>query len=84
MYMQCIYTSVTPSYVIFIVYAIHVFSNIGTGTGKTLSFVLPILERMSGEGVSMRFERGRPPCTLVMAPTRELANQVSVCIYTCN
>ena len=47
----------------------------GTGTGKTLSFVLPLLERMSADGL-IRSERGRPPCTLVMAPTRELANQV--------
>ena len=48
---------------------------VGTGTGKTLSFVLPLLERMSVDGL-VRSERGRPPCTLVMAPTRELANQV--------
>ena len=48
---------------------------VGTGTGKTLSFVLPLLERMSVDGL-IRSERGRPPCTLVMAPTRELANQV--------
>ena len=52
---------------------------LGTGTGKTLSFVLPILEHMSAGG-QIRSERGRPPCTLVMAPTRELANQVSECL----
>lgn len=55
--------------------------SIGTGTGKTLSFVLPILERMAVEG-SIRSGRGRPPCTLVMAPTRELANQVDACMCT--
>ena len=46
-----------------------------TGTGKTLSFVLPLLERMLAEGV-VRSEWGRPPTVLVLAPTRELANQV--------
>ena len=50
-----------------------------TGTGKTLSFVLPLLERLAaGEGSEggLRKLRGRPPAVLVMAPTRELANQV--------
>ena len=46
-----------------------------TGTGKTLSFVLPLLERLVAEG-ELRKSRGRPPVVLVMAPTRELANQV--------
>ena len=60
-----------------------------TGTGKTLSFVFPLLERLAGEQGSeggLRKLRGRPPVVLVMAPTRELANQVygdisSFCIY---
>ena len=46
-----------------------------TGTGKTLSFVLPLLEQLVAEG-ELRKSRGRPPVVLVMAPTRELANQV--------
>ena len=46
-----------------------------TGTGKTLSFVLPLLEKLTAEG-EVRKARGRPPVVLVMAPTRELANQV--------
>ncbi len=45
-----------------------------TGTGKTLSFVLPLLEKLFKEGISNN--RGRPPMVLVMAPTRELVNQV--------
>ena len=59
----------------------HVYDNadvIGqarTGTGKTLSFALPIIERLSAEGM-VRTERNRPPIVLVMAPTRELASQV--------
>lgn len=46
-----------------------------TGTGKTLSFVLPLLEKLASEG-GIKKLKGRPPCVLVMAPTRELANQV--------
>jgi ATP-dependent RNA helicase RhlE len=45
-----------------------------TGTGKTASFVLPILQRLSadtGHGTS------RAPRALVLAPTRELAAQVA-------
>lgn len=52
------------------------FADIGTGTGKTLSFVLPLLERLSAEGPT-RIYQGRPPLLLVMAPTRELAIQVN-------
>lgn len=49
-----------------------------TGTGKTLAFALPILERLG----KLRQEQGRKPrgegpgC-IVLAPTRELAKQVS-------
>eukprot|EP00731_Ephydatia_muelleri_P005718 Em0002g1894a len=59
----------------------HVYDNadvIGqarTGTGKTLSFALPIIERLSAEGM-VRTDRNRAPIVLVMAPTRELASQV--------
>eukprot|EP00730_Choanoeca_flexa_P018423 TRINITY_DN8957_c0_g1_i1.p1 TRINITY_DN8957_c0_g1~~TRINITY_DN8957_c0_g1_i1.p1 ORF type:complete len:746 (+),score=242.38 TRINITY_DN8957_c0_g1_i1:87-2324(+) len=44
-----------------------------TGTGKTLSFTLPTVELLLKEN---RSQRGRKPRALVMAPTRELANQV--------
>ncbi len=44
-----------------------------TGTGKTASFVLPILQRLgAGEG-----QRTGAPRALVLAPTRELAAQVA-------
>lgn len=39
-----------------------------TGTGKTAAFLLPIIEKQSG--ISLR------PSVLVMAPTRELAQQI--------
>lgn len=44
-----------------------------TGTGKTLSFALPLVEVMTKKPLSTR---GRAPRVLVMAPTRELARQV--------
>lgn len=50
---------------------------LGTGTGKTLSYVLPILEKIYAES-AVKSVRGRPPCTLVMTPTRELALQVRI------
>lgn len=40
-----------------------------TGTGKTAAFALPILQRLLEEP-------GRGPFVLVLAPTRELANQI--------
>lgn len=43
-----------------------------TGCGKTLAFVLPIVERLS----KMPRGRGRAPSVIVLAPTRELAKQV--------
>jgi ATP-dependent RNA helicase DDX21 len=47
-----------------------------TGTGKTLSFALPIVERLMKDHRVTITKRGRKPHVLVMAPTRELANQV--------
>jgi len=49
---------------------IDVLGQARTGTGKTASFVLPILERMATPG------RGGGPRALVLVPTRELAVQV--------
>eukprot|EP01147_Barroeca_monosierra_P003166 gene3166-5909_t len=51
-----------------------VFGKARTGTGKTLSFTLPVVERLLAEQIHQR--RGRQPRVLVMAPTRELAIQV--------
>ncbi len=46
-----------------------------TGTGKTAAFALPLLQRLSSIG-----GKG-PPKALVLAPTRELATQVSEAIH---
>lgn len=41
-----------------------------TGTGKTAAFLLPIIERLQ--------RTGEQPSVLIMAPTRELAQQIDV------
>ncbi|KAB1271077.1 Nucleolar RNA helicase 2 [Camelus dromedarius] len=46
-----------------------------TGTGKTFSFAIPLIEKLQGELQDRK--RGRAPQVLVLAPTRELASQVS-------
>ena len=46
-----------------------------TGSGKTVAFGLALARGLLGE--APRFERAGPPLALVIAPTRELALQVS-------
>ncbi|MFC4949671.1 DEAD/DEAH box helicase [Pseudonocardia sp. GCM10023141] len=46
-----------------------------TGTGKTAAFALPILQRLAEQRTTRN--RGDAPFALVLAPTRELALQVS-------
>uniref|UniRef100_UPI003AABA803 nucleolar RNA helicase 2 n=1 Tax=Centroberyx gerrardi TaxID=166262 RepID=UPI003AABA803 len=46
-----------------------------TGTGKTFSFAIPLVEKLQGD--SGEWSRGRAPKVLVLAPTRELAIQVN-------
>jgi ATP-dependent RNA helicase DeaD len=48
-----------------------------TGTGKTAAFALPALERLAAGGGS----GGKAPSVLVLAPTRELATQVSEAMH---
>jgi superfamily II DNA/RNA helicase len=49
-----------------------------TGSGKTLAFSLPLVARLAGLVPSTAAGRARPgaPRGLVLAPTRELANQI--------
>ncbi len=44
-----------------------------TGTGKTASFVLPMLQRLFSKPQP---KAGNKPCALILAPTRELAIQI--------
>ncbi|KTG05412.1 hypothetical protein cypCar_00029125 [Cyprinus carpio] len=46
-----------------------------TGTGKTFSFAVPLVEKLQGAADDRR--RGRAPTVLVLTPTRELAIQVA-------
>ncbi|NXX75566.1 DDX21 helicase, partial [Urocolius indicus] len=46
-----------------------------TGTGKTFSFAVPLIEKL--QSVSPDGRRGRAPKVLVLVPTRELATQVA-------
>uniref|UniRef100_A0A8C6KTF2 RNA helicase n=1 Tax=Nothobranchius furzeri TaxID=105023 RepID=A0A8C6KTF2_NOTFU len=46
-----------------------------TGTGKTFSFAIPLVEKLQKEAEQKI--RGRPPKVLVLTPTRELAIQVA-------
>ena len=46
-----------------------------TGTGKTLAFSLPVVEKLHLEAPFTGY--GRKPKVLVLAPTRELAKQVA-------
>lgn len=47
-----------------------------TGQGKTLAFVLPIVEQLRAQESQVNV-RGRSPRVIVLAPTRELAKQVA-------
>jgi len=58
-----------------------------TGCGKTLAFVLPIIERLSQGYDGSKRAFGRGPKVIVLAPTRELAKQVCcrrACPVDCN
>lgn len=46
-----------------------------TGTGKTFSFAIPLIERLQRNQETVK--KSRSPKVLVLAPTRELANQVA-------
>ena len=46
-----------------------------TGTGKTAAFALPLIQMLMGIGSK---PEGRTVRALILAPTRELANQIAV------
>jgi ATP-dependent RNA helicase RhlE len=49
-----------------------------TGTGKTLAFVLPLLEKLLKTAAAPQ-PYGKGPSALILSPTRELAIQISEC-----
>ena len=69
------YTTPTPiqaQAIPIVLQGIDVLGCAQTGTGKTASFTLPIIERLS-KGRA----RARMPRSLILTPTRELATQIS-------
>ncbi|MCC7007101.1 MAG: DEAD/DEAH box helicase [Ottowia sp.] len=48
-----------------------------TGTGKTAAFVLPIIQRLLAQANESASPARHPVRALILAPTRELANQVA-------
>ncbi|KAM4710896.1 putative ATP-dependent RNA helicase DDX4 [Anableps anableps] len=48
-----------------------------TGSGKTAAFLLPILQQLMTDGVAAsRFSETQEPEAIIVAPTRELINQI--------
>ncbi|KAL2100267.1 hypothetical protein ACEWY4_004661 [Coilia grayii] len=48
-----------------------------TGSGKTAAFLLPILQTLMSDGVAAsRFSEQQEPEAIIVAPTRELINQI--------
>jgi len=51
-----------------------------TGSGKTIAFGAPLVERLMAEGNGKRREHGRAPRAMILAPTRELALQIDATV----
>ncbi|HWU45496.1 MAG TPA: DEAD/DEAH box helicase [Humibacter sp.] len=47
-----------------------------TGSGKTIAFGAPVVERLMENGGGKKRQMGRKPRALILAPTRELALQI--------
>ncbi len=81
---QCGYTTPTPiqaEAIPKILDGQDVIASAHTGTGKTATFVLPALQKILTRPYDKNAKRPKgKPSVLVLTPTRELANQVSVAI----
>ncbi len=53
-----------------------ILATASTGTGKTLSFLVPIIERLDATSAPSTRGRRNPIRSLILLPTRELAMQV--------
>ncbi|GAA1703275.1 hypothetical protein GCM10009792_24300 [Microcella alkalica] len=51
-----------------------------TGSGKTIAFGAPLVERLMENGGGRRRQPGRRPRALILAPTRELALQIDATV----
>ena len=57
-----------------------------TGSGKTVAFALPLIEKLTRSGLSQSIQEGRNQRalqSLVLVPTRELAIQVGQAFMSC-
>jgi ATP-dependent RNA helicase DDX5/DBP2 len=52
-----------------------------TGSGKTLSFILPAIVHINAQPL---LKPGEGPIALVLAPTRELAQQIAKVRHPCH
>lgn len=66
-------------------FVLHVPSSSAQGSGKTLAYGLPILHKLlvDASASPIKTSSRRPLRALVLAPTRELALQVSAHLNTC-
>ena len=55
----------------------HVLGRASTGSGKTVAFGAPLVERLMRTKSKERRVQGRSPRALIVAPTRELAEQIN-------
>ena len=54
-----------------------VMASAQTGSGKTLMFLLPLIQRLLSDSARARSSSAIAPCALVLSPTRELAAQIA-------
>ncbi len=47
-----------------------------TGTGKTLSYLLPVMAALGAPAASAKSDSGSGVRAIILAPTRELAHQI--------
>ena len=53
-----------------------------TGCGKTLAYLLPIIQRLLMYKPTIDNSDSSSPLAVILLPSQELAEQVSVCIIT--
>jgi len=59
----------------------NIFCAAQTGSGKTLVYAAPIISHIKNQNDDGFINRLSRPRALVVAPSRELASQILVCIY---
>ena len=60
----------------------HVLGRASTGSGKTVAFGAPLVELLMRTKSKERRQEGRSPRALIVAPTRELAEQINRTVFS--